>query len=66
VYGNVLTSFWHDFIQRSNAKIHAKSDSSEHILLTDILSTSAGSAHRLTGQAKAGGLVGYESYWLQH
>jgi len=25
---------------------------------TDILS--------LTGQAKAGGLVGYKSYWLQH
>jgi len=26
---------------------------------TDILSTSAGSAHRLTGQAKSGGLVGF-------
>jgi hypothetical protein len=56
VYGNVLTSFWHDFMQRSNAKIHAKSDSSEHILLTDILS--------LTGQVKSSGFVGFLGmYW---
>ncbi|HKK67339.1 MAG TPA: hypothetical protein VJ946_03975, partial [Bacteroidales bacterium] len=57
------TSFWHDFMQGSNAKIHAKSDSSGHILFYRHIVPN-GTSNITYGYRFPGWLVGYGNHWL--